>query len=586
MQSVSTAYKESMKSPLRNRGYIQVSFGIFDEAAQADARIVNQSSATYIYYSDASEVFRGQPSDFVYATLENHFFKVDGSQHLLPSRTSPQQYRNTGLISNSLVTNGNVSFQISLSEPRTWYGMTFDFGENFPTAFDILYGNETLQVRNNTESVYTADIPFEDVDTVILLFRSMKESGTRARLYSVKFGIGYSFGNDGIMDSSLNRGISPISANLPQFDLTVTLKNLDHYFDVDNPDSAINFLSPDIDVTVQYGYELDSGRVEWVPGQTLKCSEWMSDNMTATLVCHDFLRNLNSEYYGGVYDPDGKTYAELAEEVLASAGITEYYLDPVLSEKSTKLPVPKMSHKEALQLIANACCCIMTFDREGHLRIQTVDYNIPLGEFRMEKRDMTSYPEAARQETVKDIIVQYQNWFKNQSEHEILSEETEVSVGEEKTYFFGEPIYDYKVLIEGTDLSSTVIKDSGDYYLTLKFPSGGTISIEIYGKNYTVVERQYRNPVGGKGESLVWFNPLIDNIAVVYDLSEWLEQFYNTRIEYSYKTRGNPELDVGDVIWQSNAYDPLLKVILSEYRLDFKQSFSGRALTNRIGGSS
>ena len=585
MQNVSSAYTRSMHSLLRNRGYIRVSFGIFDEAAQADARIVDTPN-TYIYYSDDSEVFHNQPSDFVYATLENHFFRVDGSQHFLPPRSSPQLYQNTGLISQALVNNGNVFFEIRLSEARTWYGLTINFGDNFPTNFDILYGNSTLQVRNNGSAVYVADMAFDDVDTIIIVFRSMRESSTRARVYSIQFGVGYVFGNESVMDSSLNRQISPISEFIPQFDFSVKLKNYDHYFDVDNPDSAINFLSENQKVSVQYGYELDSGVIEWVPGQTLYCTEWESDNTSATIRCCDILRNLDDEYPGGTYDPDGKTYAELAETILAAAGIEDYYLDPVLSDISTKLPIPRISYKEALQLIANACCCILTFARDGSVEIRKLNYNLPPAAFWMEKRDMKSYPKASKNDAVKDVVVEYQTWFKNGTETNLMSEEISVDADEERTYYFNEPCYDYKVKIANTDVTSSVVTASGDYYLKIKFPSTATIALDIYGKRYSVVDRKYRHAVSDYGKTITWRNPLVDNIATqAIPLSLWLGDYYESEIEYEYDTRGNPELDVGDKIYQFNEYMSNMWVLISEYTFNFRQSFSGHIVTRKIGGS-
>lgn len=584
MQNVSSAYTRSMNSPLRNRGYIQVSFGIFDEAAQADARIVNTPN-TYIYYSDDSEVFHNQPSDFVYATLENHFFRVDGSQHFLPPRSSPQLYQNTGLISQDLVNNGNVYFEIRLSEARTWYGLTIDFGYNFPTNFDILYGNSTYQVRNNGSAVYVADMAFDDVDTIIIVFRSMRESSTRARVYSIQFGVGYVFGNESVMDSSLNRQISPICEFIPQFDFSVKLKNYDHYFDVDNPDSAINFLSENQKVSVQYGYELDSGVIEWVPGQTLYCTEWESDNTSATIRCCDILRNLDDEYPGGTYDPDGQTFADLAETILEAAGIEDYYLDPVLSDISTKLPIPRISYKEALQLIANACCCILSFGRDGKPEIRKLDYSSIPNTFRMTKRDMKSYPVASKNEAVKDIVVEYQSWFKNASEINLMSEELTVEANEERTYYFTEPCYDFKIKVDGVDLTSTILQDSGDYYVSLKFPSSDTVALDIYGKKYSIVSRKYTHNVSDYGKTITWSNPLLDDISMAYPLAQWLGVYYGSQIEYEYDSRGNPELDVGDKIFQDNEYMKFMWVLITEYTLNFRQAFSAHAVTRKIGGS-
>ena len=46
MQKVSKAYKESMKSSLRERAYIMISFGLVNQEAQAKATVDNGSYAT------------------------------------------------------------------------------------------------------------------------------------------------------------------------------------------------------------------------------------------------------------------------------------------------------------------------------------------------------------------------------------------------------------------------------------------------------------------------------------------------------------------------------------------------------------
>lgn len=76
MQKVSKAYKESMKSSLRERAYIMISFGLVNQEAQAKATVDNGS---YAYYSNKDNIFGEHIDDTVYATLEEEFTKVDGS---------------------------------------------------------------------------------------------------------------------------------------------------------------------------------------------------------------------------------------------------------------------------------------------------------------------------------------------------------------------------------------------------------------------------------------------------------------------------------------------------------------------------
>ena len=163
------------------------------------------------------------------------------------------------------------------------------------------------------------------------------------------------------MSSSLESYVSPIGADIPQIDFSVTLKNYDKYFNVDNPKSAINFLETGQEMDIYYGYQLpNSDEIEWVRGNHLLCSEWESDDYTATIRCQDVFRNMDTEYYKGLYAPNGKSYYDLAIEVLKAAGEKDYYVDPRLKKLYTKNPIPRVSCKEALQIIANACRCVLS----------------------------------------------------------------------------------------------------------------------------------------------------------------------------------------------------------------------------------
>ena len=99
MQKVSKAYKESMKSSLRERAYIMLSFGLVNQEAQAKARI--DESGDFAYFSNSATVFSDKANFPVYATLEENFTKVDGSMFFLPRRNASDSYYDTGLVSGS-----------------------------------------------------------------------------------------------------------------------------------------------------------------------------------------------------------------------------------------------------------------------------------------------------------------------------------------------------------------------------------------------------------------------------------------------------------------------------------------------------
>lgn len=153
------------------------------------------------------------------------------------------------------------------------------------------------------------------------------------------------------MDSKLDSYISPICEDVPQIDFMVKLQNYDQYFNVDNPNSAINFLETGQEMYVWYGYQLpNSDTIEWIRGAKLQCSAWESDDYSATIRCQDLFRNMDEEYYKGCYAPAGITYYHAAELVFQDAGIEEYYIDPYLKKSTTKTPYRGLSTKRLCRL--------------------------------------------------------------------------------------------------------------------------------------------------------------------------------------------------------------------------------------------
>ena len=371
MQKVSKEYKASMKSSLRERAYIMLSFGLVNQEAQAKARI---TAGNFTYYSNKDNIFGEHEDATVYATLEENFTKVDSSMFFLPRKTQGGSYYDTGIVGEKLVSEAMCELTISLNTIAIDFkGLTINFGENYPVDFDVVGSTgQTIEFRGNTQAEWHTEETLENTTYIKLKFYTMKNPQSRLRIYFIRFGYGLVYYNDSVMGSSLESYISPIGADVPQIDFSVQLKNYDHYFNVDNPRSAINYLETGQEMDILYGYQLpDSDEIEWIQGNHLLCSEWESDDNTATIRCQDIFRNMDSEYVKGLYSPQGKSYYALAQEILRDAGVTKYYLDPRLKRLFTNNPMPRVQHKEALQIIANACRCSLSQTRFGDIQIKS-----------------------------------------------------------------------------------------------------------------------------------------------------------------------------------------------------------------------
>ena len=740
MQKVSNAYRESMKSPLRERAYIMISFGVVNQEAQAKAQITD---GDFTRYSNPQNLFGEKTDDTIYATLEENFTPVDGSMFFLPRGTSVGGYYDTGLTSEGLITDGEFSMTIDLNmQPTDFKGITVNFGENYPVDFDIVSDRgQRAEFRGNDQSVFTTEEVFEDTSALTLVFYAMKNPQSRLRIYSIRFGYGLVYYNDSVMGSTLESYVSPIGADIPQIDFSVKLKNHDKYFNVDNPSSAINFLETGQEMDIYYGYQLpNGGGVEWIKGNHLVCSQWESDDYTATIRCQDVFRSMDTEYNQGLYDPAGKSYYDLAVEVLRVAGVTAYYLDPRLKTLYTKNPLPRVKCKEALQIIANACRCVLTQSRDGEIQIKsnfnpiatistneeapysnvenvmdsspkdeyttlatnytvvdggmffmprnaagmtlntgfvskeasdgegkfatnpiltvtqdaicmyygvklefgqtlpaavafrtynagelveeyTVKDNInqimvvnhtfydfdtmeieflgtaepynrivlnhfafgDVTEFTMTKRDMTSSPKAIKQELVKEVIVPCYSYQQGNLEENLVHEEIEVTEGEVVTYYIQDASYGYRPLLNQTEGLAEIV-DWGNYYVTLRYKVSGAYTLEVQGYRYKIVEQYAIKTLNIRGKTVKWGNPLISNMAMANDLVEWIADYYAAGIEYEYTTRGNPEIDVNDIIYQENEFRKNMKVTVYRATLNFKQSFSGKITARRVEG--
>lgn len=740
MQKVSKAYKESMKSSLRERAYIMISFGLVNQEAQAKATVDNGS---YAYYSNKDNIFGEHIDDTVYATLEEEFTKVDGSMFFLPRATEGGRYYDTGIVSDKLISEARCEVIISLNTIVTDFkGLTINFGENYPVDFDIVGSTgQTIEFRGNTKSKWSTEEVLENTTYIKLVFYKMKNPQSRLRIYSIMFGYGLVYYNDSVMSSALDSYVSPIGADVPQFDFSVTLKNYDHYFNVDNPNSAINYLETGQEMDIMYGYQTPgSDTIEWIQGNHLWCSEWESDDNTATIRCQDIFRNMDGEYVKGLYSAAGKSYYALAEEILKDAGISEYYIDPRLKKLYSNNPIPRVKYKEALQIIANACRCVLTQSRDGKVQIKSnfmpsasiatngeetysnaanvltdtpkVEYATLAGnytptdgtmfflprngkaalttgyvskeisgangtftknpvvtitmeairayyglklvfgtalpaaftirtykggepvneypvekdeidttsiilrdfddfdvmkieftktakpynrivlnyfslsdvvDFTMNRRDMTSSPKAIKQKLIKEVIVPCYTYQENNREENLVYEDIDVVAGEVETYYIQDPSYGYKVKLDEVEGKATVVAWS-NYFVTIKFNVTGSFKLEVQGYQYKIVEKYATVSLNARGKTVKWKNPLISNTTMANELAAWLADYYTAGIEYEYDTRGNPELDATDIVYQENEFHDGMRVNIYRHTVNFKQAFSGRVTARRIGG--
>ena len=409
MYNVSQAYKESMKNPIRNHSYMKVMLGLINQEAQASAEVENQTQ--YTGFSDLQTIFTKNDIGNQYATYEQGFWKANGEKLFIPRDES--DYIKNGLITDGLFS-GTVLIQFSFgygaSDIR---GLTIQFGECYPTEFTVVTSDGTEYPYENDSDYFETDQVFENTESITLKIEAMSIPNNRVRIFYVKFGLGLEYDNEWIQSADSSWVLSAINDDLPEVEFSVKLRNDDQRFNVDNPSSEINFLETGQRVSVSQGYELDDGSIEWLQLHTLYVQEWSADDSQATIKTVDRFKYMSDNYYKGQYYEDGITLYDLAVLVLEDAGMetSEYYIDSYLKKVTVHNPIPDVTHKEALQIIANAGRCIMDYDRYGRIRI----YSAFLPDFETTSNGTVYYSDVTSidLETQKNLYATYaQDYWK------------------------------------------------------------------------------------------------------------------------------------------------------------------------------
>lgn len=367
MYQTSQEYKESMKRPVRNQSYMKIQLGLINQEAQQTAGLSDTNK--YNDFSDAESIFN-QHTVRRYATYESNFWKANGISFFLPEKKS--DYRKDGITSTNLFEESfHVKFVFGCGKSDI-KGLTIKFGRNYPTKFTIVTDNATSFEYENTEELFKSDDVFENTESIELVITEMNVPNARVRIDYIIFGLGLEYDDEWISEASSNTTLSAINEDLPESEFKVTLCNDNQLFNVDNPSSDINFLESGQKVNVMMGYMLDDGNIEWIKMHSLYVSEWSADDSSATITAVDILKYLDEKYYKGIYYEDGISLYDLAVLVLTDAGLNEdeYYIDSYMKKVYVHNPLPNVTHKEALQIIANAGRCIMDYDRNGKIRIR------------------------------------------------------------------------------------------------------------------------------------------------------------------------------------------------------------------------
>jgi hypothetical protein len=595
MLPVTSQYASAVYAASR-RTAAKVIFQIVDITAAADA--------TPTVTGEAGISKKEQMIDYVtdlsakYATYEDDYWILDGS-FVLPPKVTETDYQ-VGWWSAALSgADGSFStpqvITIQFTQDHSSYGITIVFDtltNEYATNFDVSFYNSADEVMNpsmsfvNDAPTVVEPMPFENYRKIVIVINKWVKPYRRARVTEVGFGIIQSYDGTDIINVNVLEEIDPLSNQVSSDEVKFVLNNKDKAFNILNPDGIYPYLQRRQKIEPLIGIQRPDTSFEYVPMGTFYLTEWRSDQgaLTASFIGRDILDVISENLYRkGVYQ--SRTLYNLALDVLADAGITDYSVDAALQSITAVGCVPIASHREILQLIANAGMAVVYSDRHGTLTIKQLSLT-PLAET-IALHDMFASPQIKLDKLVNVVEVNVNKYNAQAAPSEVYKGTIAINgtVDVWIEYSKGPCQSVSSVVTGGTVNSETYYGNAA----LLNITAAGNVTITSTGTILDTASTIYRlaDPAAPAGElslSVKVNNPLITDNVMADNVADWILAEYQKRFLYEVNWRGNPALECGDIVTVEDDFSENKTAMITKQNFNFAGYLESRPINGRGGG--
>jgi len=585
LKTVSNTYAASMASLLRNRSYVKVRFENINIYAAADGHWVSNSTGQW---SDLATLDFEYNYGKRYETLEHNRWSLDGTGRIIPTDFNISDGYVSSQMSGSdgLFPDENPLLARVFSAPHDLLGLTvvWDSRANeWPLAVSVrMYDDEDTELFSQIVQPSSAETYVEtntqDVSKIEIEYIAMLPY-RRARMESVKYGMTRIFENKDIQSTAQSHDVDPITRRLPQEKFEFAIIDYDREYDPDNPQGAYEFIDANAPVSVQYGYELPNGTIEWVKADRYKLSgkPSVSQNI-AKFSATGLLGSMTGTYYKSTVG--SKTLYDMAVSVLQDAhlspapdGSDPWVLDNGLQNILTTGVLPIDTHANCLQMIAHAACMKIWTDDDNiiHIGPQTIypsSYEAPF------TLDFTSMKDGSPVVTKINPLKAVNVWKYGYTTAASASEIYKGTItGLTAHIEFSGLAQNVSFTVSGGALAGSFVYGRA---ADLVFTTEGTHTVTVNGKVLQESSTVYTFEYADDGSIDEEKNPLITNDQMVADMAAWASSWLKMRSTYDADYRGNPELETGDPINMQTRYqESTLGLVLTD-EITFNGALSGR----------
>lgn len=589
MQKVSQAWKDNQNNTLVSESQIEVSLKMTDPDAYEDASATDNGSA---FFADTNyTVSDGDKDIHPYATLETNQWLLDGSREILPD----SDYGEVGFIGNILsdvnglyTTNPIISVNFTKTHINvlqgitiTWSAFLNEYAEEFVvTAYngDTIIAEKSVEGNTSLRSAVMFDISNYDRITVEII--KWSTAHRRARVDEIFIGVYKIFSKSDLISYNCSYMSDPISAELPKSEMSFSINNIDELYNPYNTEGLSKYLMERQEIDVKYGYKLDNG-VEWIKGGKFYISEWNAEQngLSADFKARDLLEFMTGTYYKGLYNANGKSLYDLAEEVLQDAdlpvnsdGTVKWVIDDSLKTMYTVAPLPVDTHANCLQMIANAGGCVIYQDREGTLHIKQISLNSSgTNDYAVTYFNSYSKSDLSLSKPLKQVDVPCYSYSKAAEISELFNSTMNISGTTDVIITYSGTAVDVTATVSGGTLNKATYYSNA---CVLNITASGNVTMIVKGYSLEQSSVQITTTSGLTGETVSVDNPLITSQERAIAVGAWVETYMRNRMTLSSEWRADPRLDALDIVDNENDYG-INKVIMTNVQYSYNGAFRG-----------
>ena len=270
---------------------------------------------------------------------------------------------------------------LSYTTTHTSAGLTITFDplfNEYATDFTINVFNASngvifnVDVTGNTDVQYQLITALTNFKKIQIIISKWSVAYRRARIAEVDAGVVIIYENDSLVRMNLSEELDPIGSTIviPEFEFTIN--NINQEFDIMNPAGIYSSLQQRQRIQPEIGLVF-ADHTEWVPLGLFYLIEWRSDvgTLSATFRGRSKLDLLDLTYFEQTTPQSSYNLSMMAAAVLSAAGVSGYYIDPLLATISTTGLVSKTTCREVLQMIAIAGQATIRISRDDVLKIES-----------------------------------------------------------------------------------------------------------------------------------------------------------------------------------------------------------------------